>query len=519
MIKFISTLLILFLVISSFAQNQNIESDNGYNIYYYPNNQISSEGNMIDGRPDGVWKSYFVDGTLKSIGIRKNGVLDSVWIFNNELGFIKNKINYLNGKKNGYFYTFKYFKNVNDSMVGYLYGQELYLNNKKNGISEYYYPNGILKSAVNYYDGSKHGTTREFNNKGVLIYIIEFWHGKVIDREVINQYNGNLKVGVWKEFYPNGKLKKEENYSDGILQGLVKLYDLRGELLSAYRYDNGILKDTSVNIESDVDIVEEFYNKRNEYGELIKKSSGGFLDGKPVGVHRTYDSLGRVNSSRIFDRDGNLIAKGIVNEEGDKLGEWIYYYAQGNIKSKGKYRNNRRVNNWNYYYLNGNVEQQGSFKKGVPDGLWKWYFESGQLKREEFYRLGEEEGESVEYDENGNIISVGSYLEGLKEGQWFYDFDFHTEKGIYKSGYKEGKWQYFYKNNVLYFEGKFVQGYEDGKHIYYHKNGKLKEVRFYSAGRKIKNWEYYDYYGSLIKILTFEDNKLIKIDGVSIETE
>ena len=511
----------IFIVIFSgvFAQHMNQNNVNGYNIFYYPNGQISSEGNMVNGKPDGIWKAYFVNGTLKSIGVRKNALLDSVWVFYNEIGKIREKINYLDGKKNGYYYSFKYFKNKNDSLVGYLASQELFLNNQRNGISEYFYKNGVIKIAANYNKGQKDGIVREFNSKGVLTTIIEYRNGIEVDRDVINQRRDTVKYGVWKQFYPNGKIKLEENYKLGVLHGIVKTYDLSGELLKAYRYENGVLKDTAVTIENEIDIVEEFYNYRDNEGHYIKKSSGGFIKGVPIGVHRTYDSVGRVNSSRLYDRNGNLIAQGIVNEEGDKLGDWTYYYASHSIKSKGKYRNNRRIGTWLYYFKNGNIEQKGTFKKGVPDGLWRWYFESGNLKREEYYRLGMEEGESTEFDEQGTIIATGNYIEGQKDGKWYYNFYFHTEEGNYEFDLRVGKWYYYYLNKDIYFEGNFVQGHENGKHLYYHKNGKLKEIRYYLYGKKIKNWEYYDYYGTLIKILTFENNKLVKIDGISVEIE
>jgi antitoxin component YwqK of YwqJK toxin-antitoxin module len=516
-LKFLFLLFFIVVGFKSFTQVKNVETDNGYNIFYYPNGQISSEGNMLNGKPDGLWKAYYVNGNLKSIGLRRNALLDSVWTFYYENGFIKEKINYLNGKKSGYYYKFNFFKNKNDSIVSYLESRELYIDNKKNGISEYYYLNGQLHLSVNYKDGKKHGLAKEYNEQGILISIIEYRYGTEIDRENINRYRDSLKVGVWKEFYPNGKIKSEMNYKDGVLNGMVRFYDLSGELLHAYRYENGVLKDTSLTIEKQINIVEEYYDKRDSTGNLIKKSSGGFVNGVPVGVHRTYDSLGRVNSSRLYDSNGNLIGKGIVTEEGDKTGNWTFFYSSGQVKSKGKYYLNRRVGQWVYYFKSGKVEQRGNFYKGVPHGEWIWYFENGNIHRTENYRLGREDGESVEYDIEGTVVAKGNYSEGLKVGEWFYDFYGHTEKGNYENGLRSGEWIYTYNNGQIYFKGNFIEGNPDGKHIYYYKNGKLKEVRYYIFGRKEKNWEYYDYYGTLMKILTFSNDKLIKIDGVTIE--
>lgn len=500
-----------------FSQNLNQENKNGYNIFYYPNGQISSEGNLKAGLPTGIWKAYYIDGTLKSVGKRRNTYLDSVWVFYNEDGKIKEKINYLNGKKNGYYYSFDYFFNKDSIKVGYLRSQELFVNNKRNGISEYYFKNGNIKKQVNYVNGKKHGTTRLYNNDGVLTTIIEYRYGVEVDRERINRYQDSVKVGVWKEFYPNGKIKKEYNYKLGVLNGLVKEYDLTGELIHTERYLGGILKDTTLDISGEIDFKEEFYNKRDTAGNLIKKATGGFIKGKPVGVHREYDTLGRVVGSKLFDTNGNLIGKGIVNEEGDKVGQWIFYYANGQKKSEGMYSHNRRIGPWLYYFKNGSIEQKGNFRSGVPDGEWTFYFEDGKVKRIENYYIGREEGEFVEYDENGIIVAKGSYRDGKKEGPWYYNYYDHYEEGNYKNNYRSDKWIYKYSNGNLYFEGNFLEGNEDGKHVYYYKNKKIKEIRYYLFGRKIKNWEYYDYYGSLIKILTFDNDKLVKINGVSVE--
>ena len=32
---------------------------NSYNVFHYPGGQKESEGLLIDGKPDGIWKSYF----------------------------------------------------------------------------------------------------------------------------------------------------------------------------------------------------------------------------------------------------------------------------------------------------------------------------------------------------------------------------------------------------------------------------------------------------------------------------
>lgn len=512
-------LLIIFLILSNIllAQKNNIETPNGENIFYYPNGQISGIGLMKNGKPDGIWKAYYVNGVLKSVGKRTNGLLDSVWVFYFENSMIKEKINYLNGKKSGYYYGFNFFYNADSQLVSYISKEDLYLNNLRHGLSTNYYKNGIIKNTTVYKNGKKHGVAKLYDENGILITLIEYKNGKEINRDDVNKKHGSQKIGVWKEFYPNGKLKNESYYSQGKLHGLYKEYDLHGNLKLTHRYQHGVLVDTIVEIEKEIKIVEEFYNKRNSDGEFIKKKTGGFVDGKPIGVHRTYDSLGRVNSSKLYDENGNLIGKGIVNIEGDRVGDWVFYYKSGNKKSEGRYIKNRRVYFWKYYFESGEIEQQGNFKRGRPNGKWECYFENGALMREEYYKKGKENGEIKEYNRNGEIIVEGNYVSGIKEGTWFINYGFHTEKGNYKDNNKDGEWVYFYKNGILYFKGSFVDGLENGTHLYYYKNGKIKEKQYYNFGRKEKNWEYYDYYGTLLKILTFNNNKLVKIDGINVE--
>lgn len=88
---------IFFLFIHSYTFSQNVV----YKKYLYPNDSVSSEGNLIDNKPVGFWKTFHINGNLKSIGKWENGKLDSLWCFYNEEEKIIQKINYSKGKKMG----------------------------------------------------------------------------------------------------------------------------------------------------------------------------------------------------------------------------------------------------------------------------------------------------------------------------------------------------------------------------------------------------------------------------------
>ena len=44
--------------------------------FFYANGVLSSEGPMINGLPDGFWKTYYEDCNLKTAGNRKNHLFE-----------------------------------------------------------------------------------------------------------------------------------------------------------------------------------------------------------------------------------------------------------------------------------------------------------------------------------------------------------------------------------------------------------------------------------------------------------
>jgi len=199
--------LILFFKVSCCFSQQSDSAVFNFQKYYYPDGKLSSEGYMKEGKPDGLWKSYYENGNLKAIGNRKNFLLDSLWIFYDEKGDTTEKINYLYGMKNGYSYSYKYFYETGAKHCVIL-SKELFLNDLKQSKSCYYYDDGKLHFIINYRDGKKHGTAREFDKSGNIISLIEYRNDFIVLTEKINRKDERgLKQGLWKEFYPNDKLK------------------------------------------------------------------------------------------------------------------------------------------------------------------------------------------------------------------------------------------------------------------------------------------------------------------------
>jgi len=502
-------ILLLFLFFP-FVLSAQIDADikDGYNQFKYPNGNISSEGYIRNGKPDGYWKSYYVTGVLKSEGKRRSYLLDSIWVFYDQSGDTTEKISYLLGKRNGYY--IKYQKDPVYEL--YVYSKELFAGDKKEGAAFIYYPEGKIKQMIPYYEGKKDGLSREYDRDGKIITLLEYNNDYLISREKINVTDAaGLKQGKWLDFYPDGIIKIEKNYRNDLLHGYYKEYNEKGRLNVTLLYDEGRITGTDVDTESDIEVV----NRYDDNGRLIY--SGPYKKDVPVGIHREYNSNGTVKGARIYNDNGLLISEGIVDESGNRNGQWKDFSADGQVTAEGSYTDSRRTGTWKFYSSSGKLEQSGSYNNGRIDGAWRWYYPEGELLREEDYYQGRRDGQYTEYARDGEIIAQGNYADGERNGEWKFISGDNTELGTYLLGLRDGLWKAFYPNDKLRFKGKYNQGNPDGHHILYYENGRIKEERYYQNGLRNKTWKKFNEEGEVILSITYDDDVETNINGVSIK--
>ena len=494
------------------AQDNNSIKE-GFNQFFYGTGQVSSEGMIRNGKPDGLWKTFHVNGKIKSIGLRRNFELDSIWNFYDDSGNLLESISYLNGKKSGY--HLKYHKiSSTDSSEFALKSKELYLNNQKEGLGYYYDDDGKINNITRYKGGKRHGLTREFNEDSVIQVIYKYHNDFMIDREFINQTGvRGLKQGLWREYYENDNIKIEKNYKDNILNGYYREYDQKGRVLVSKFYSNG----EEIDKDPEKDIKVEIVNQYDDSGKIV--SSGGFVEGVPIGLHREYTDSEDIVNIKEYSEAGQVVSQGIMDDKGLKNEFWKFYFPGGGVRSEGVFSNNLRSGEWKFYYPDGKLEQKGFYREGKTDGLWVWYYSDGSVLREENYYRGKEDGMSVEYDRFGNIIAKGEYIEGNKEGEWYYNVGDQVEKGNYSFGLKDGTWRHYFPDGKKKFEGAFVQGNANGKHKIYYDNGKLKEDQFWEMGMRTRTWRKYDREGNILLSTTYENDVMTKINGVKVNSE
>jgi antitoxin component YwqK of YwqJK toxin-antitoxin module len=506
MSRLLYTLSLLFIASCIFGQ-EDAKLQDGYQVFRYPNGMVSSEGLIKNGKPEGLWRSYYVTGIKKSEGKRTNFLLDSIWVFYDQTGDTIEKISYLLGKKNGY-----YIKYAKDPSAGlYIVSKELFAGDKKEGTAYIYFPDGKIKQTINYNEGKKEGLSKEYDNEGNIITLLEYNNDFLVSRERINRIDSKgLKQGEWKEFYSGGGIKTEKTYKDDQLHGYYKEYDVRGRLVLTMLYENGTIVKSRVEDEPDIEIEKKF----DENGRVIY--AGPFRNKVPVGIHREYSKDGKVTNAYVYNDNGVLLSEGIIDDSGNRNGKWKDMNSDGKVIAEGQYTDNRRTGIWKFYNSSLKLEQTGSYNNGRPDGVWKWYYDDGSLLREEEYFQGQRDGPFTEYSQSGEIIAQGQYTDGEKNGEWKYKSGDNTEEGKYILGLRDGVWKSYYPSGKLRYKGNYIQGVPDGQHIYYYENGKVKEEQYYRMGIRQKTWKKYNEEGIPALTITYKDDVEISINGVKI---
>ena len=432
-----SVILLTGLIVSGQIANNSQE---GYQVFRYPNGTISSEGLFMNGKAEGFWKSYYVTGIKKSEGRYRNFQLDSVWVFFDQSGDTIEKINYLFGKRNGY--SYKYKKDASEGL--YISSRELFAGDRKEGTAYFYFPDGRIQQTLTYSNGKKEGLSREFDRNGNVITLFEYNNDFLISRERINRSdNKGLKQGVWKEFYPNGTIRSEKNYRDDLLHGYYKEYDNRGILVLTMLYDSGSIVKSEVEDQPDMRLRTNMMkttglNTADLSGIQCRlASTGNTVQTVRLKMHLFTTITAFSFLKALLTKPGNSTENGKIS-----ILKVLHGPKDSTLTAGGR-------GCGSFYNSSGKLEQTGSYNNGRPDGLWKWYYENGSLLREEEYFQGQRDGACTEYSQTGVIIAQGVYTDGEKNGQWKYNTGDNTEEGKYIVGLRDGLWKSFYPDGKL----------------------------------------------------------------------
>jgi antitoxin component YwqK of YwqJK toxin-antitoxin module len=79
-----------------------------------------------------------------------------------------------------------------------------------------------------------------------------------------------------------------------------------------------------------------------------------------------YDLICYHPKERFVSALGNV--KGILPH-----GKWILFTSNGQIASKGSFKNGKRHGKWRFFDMEGTLMEYGKYKNGMKEGLWTVY--------------------------------------------------------------------------------------------------------------------------------------------------
>jgi hypothetical protein len=110
---------------------------------------------------------------------------------------------------------------------------------------------------------------------------------------------------------------------------------------------------------------------------------------------RAYYKLGIPHGRwMMWDETGTLRLQGRYSL-GKAVGKWTLYYASGRKQHEGRFSNNLEVGHWIFWYPNGQKSMDGNYKYGEFHGTWSFYTPDGKVAFMAKYKLGRLVGKRV----------------------------------------------------------------------------------------------------------------------------
>ena len=135
-------------------------------------------------------------------------------------------------------------------------------------------------------------------------------------------YSNNRRLGIWKRYWPNGKLKSEINYKRGQPRGIYKTYFPNGKVEEAGAWD-------------------------------LDRNTGDFKRYHPngkVAQEFTFNEYGLRDGKQKYYHENGALAVEIDVKEGKEDGTLKRYYANGDLKEVSEF-NGGVINTANSKYL------------------------------------------------------------------------------------------------------------------------------------------------------------------------
>jgi len=356
---------------------------------------------------------------------------------------------------------------------------------EKNGVYKSFYPSGRLALEGFYKENKKNDWFREYYDTLVA-------GKKRIKSQVF--YENNVKNGQMLAFGLKGDTLQKATFKNDELIGSLLIYHPNGKLHRSGNFANG-------NLEG---IVKEYYSS----GQLYKEAF--FKEGQPEGIIKTYYESGNLMSEETYAKG---VQAGLTKEYYDapSLPVKTIYTMKNNAKEgKEEIFSEKGILIKEVYYVNGmlngtakqwdkNTKEliyEATYDKGYRINTETEYYLNKKIAKITTYRNQERNRNVINYTETGEVIYQANFINNQLEGivkSIPKGREVYWDETNYKNGKKEGESKTFYlpKKNIRSIE-LYKQGVLNGKSETYYENGKIKAKGNYKEGNRVGNWYFYD---------------------------
>ncbi|MFK7951879.1 MAG: toxin-antitoxin system YwqK family antitoxin [Ekhidna sp.] len=337
---------------------------------------------LSDTALNGLYESFYLNGSLQTLGWYTNNQPDSSWIYYYENGRKKAEGNYQKGEAKGNWSY--YFENGNIKSTGLLKDKT------KQGVWTFYFENGGEKSSGKYDQNEKTGIWNYF-----------FEGGAIKAQALLEDGSGN-----YVEFFPSGARRMEGQNTDGKSDGEWTYYFETGEKEAVGNFQKGLRT--------------EKWNYYHKNGELA--ATGQYSNGLRTGDWKYYHENGKISQSGS-----------IVNDRKD--GYWKLFYPTGELQGEVAYEKGN--GDFKEYHPNGSQKSKGEIVDGVKTGKWYYYSENGDIEGEADLINGK--GEYTGYYANGTVKMKGHIENDKRIGEWTLFNSDGSLAGTYTPIYEDEK--------------------------------------------------------------------------------
>ncbi|MEM7550056.1 MAG: toxin-antitoxin system YwqK family antitoxin [Bacteroidota bacterium] len=138
---------------------------------YSSGDQLSAQGDYLNGQKNGAWTEYHSNGLVKSITSFVEGKKQGVQVTLNDRGDLETKAYYHNDLLHGEWVQYKYTR---------VKEERFYLGGKREGESKKYHDNGKIMEESTYKNGVIDGTAIWYDNEGNQTIVYEYENGELV---------------------------------------------------------------------------------------------------------------------------------------------------------------------------------------------------------------------------------------------------------------------------------------------------------------------------------------------------